>query len=109
VRIGISFPEDRTGIQARRGSAPLVWVGLRALRVVTPLLVGRLLSRAGASALVAHHVLLGPASVRAAHARSAAVVAWTVRDPRDLARMDAAGVDAVVADDPTIFVSTLMA
>ncbi len=109
VRIGVSFPEDRMGIQARRGTAPLVWTGLRALRVATPLLVGRLLSRADATALVAHHVLIGPAAVRAAHARSSAVVAWTVRDPRDLARMDSAGVDAVVADDPTIFVSTLMA
>ncbi len=108
VRTGASFPEDRMGIQARRGSALLVWTGLRALRVVTPLLVGRLLSRANASALVAHHVLVGPAAVRAAHARSSAVVAWTVGDRRELARMDAAGVDAVVADDPTIFVSTLM-
>jgi len=108
VRIGVSFPEDRRGIQRRRGSAPLVWAGLRALRVVTPLLVGRLLARARATAFVSHHVLVGPAAVRAAHTRGAAVVAWTVRSPRDLARMDEAAVDAIVADDPTIFVSTLM-
>jgi hypothetical protein len=31
-----------------------------------------------------------------------------VKRPRDLARMDEAAVDAIVADDPTIFVSTLM-
>jgi glycerophosphoryl diester phosphodiesterase len=109
VRIGVSFPEDRMGIERRRGTAPVVWAGLRSLRAVTPLLVGRLLSRARASALVAHHVLVGPAAVRAAHTRGAAVVAWTVRDPRDLARMEDAGVDAIVADDPTIFVSTLRA
>jgi hypothetical protein len=36
------------------------------------------------------------------------VVAWTVKSPRDLARMEKASVDAIVADDPTIFVSTLM-
>jgi glycerophosphoryl diester phosphodiesterase len=108
VRIGVSFPEDRMQIQRRRGSAPFVWAGLRALRLATPLLVGRLLSRARASAFVAHHVLVGPAAVRAAHGRGAAVVAWTVKRPRDLARMDEAAVDAIVADDPTIFVSTLM-
>jgi glycerophosphoryl diester phosphodiesterase len=45
--------------------------------------------------------------VGAAHARGAVVVAWTVIDPADLARVDAAGVDAVVVDDPTIFASTL--
>jgi glycerophosphoryl diester phosphodiesterase len=108
VRIGVSFPEDRMGIQRRRGSAPVVWAGLRALRVVTPLLVGRLLSRARASVLVVHHALASPPAVRAAHTRGAAVVAWTVNHPRDLARMEEAAVDAIVADDPTIFVSTLM-
>jgi glycerophosphoryl diester phosphodiesterase len=108
VRTGISFPEDRMRLHAHRAAAPLRWAGLRALRVVTPLLVGRLLSRSQATAFVGQHVLVGPAAVRAAHARGAAVVAWTVRDPRDFERMDAAGVDAVVADDPTILVSTLM-
>jgi glycerophosphoryl diester phosphodiesterase len=58
---------------------------------------------------VLHHALVVPAVVRVAHARGAPVVTWTVRDRRDLARVDAAGVDAIVADDPTIFVSTLSA
>jgi glycerophosphoryl diester phosphodiesterase len=107
VRIGISFPEDRIGIHGRRGSAPVVSTGLRALRAITPRLVGRLLSRAGASTLVIHHLLAVPGAVRAAHERDAAVVAWTVDDPDDLRRVDAAGVDAVVVNDPTIFVSTL--
>jgi glycerophosphoryl diester phosphodiesterase len=107
VRIGVSFPEDRLGIHGRRGSAPVIQGGLRVLRTVTPRLVGRLLARAGASAVVLHHALVGPAAVRVAHARGAAVVAWTVDDERDLARVDAAGADAIVADDPTIFVSTL--
>jgi glycerophosphoryl diester phosphodiesterase len=51
------------------------------------------------------------ACVRAAHARGAPVVAWTVDRPDDLARVDAAGADAVVTNDPRIFtpmfVSTL--
>jgi glycerophosphoryl diester phosphodiesterase len=107
VRTGISFPRDRAGLHGRRGTAVLVGGGLRVLRTFTPRLVGRLLSRSGASVLVLHHLLAGPAAVRAAHDRGAPVVAWTVDDTRDLARVDAAGVDAVVADNPTIFVSTL--
>lgn len=109
VRIGASFPQDRIGIHGRRGSALVIRGGLRALRTITPRLVARLLSRSGATAVVLHHTLVGPAAVRAAHARGAAVVAWTVGDERDLARVDAAGADAVVADDPAIFVSTLQA
>jgi glycerophosphoryl diester phosphodiesterase len=50
-----------------------------------------------------------PAAVARAHARDAPVVAWTVDDPDDLARVEAAGVDAVVTNDPSMFVSTLKA
>jgi glycerophosphoryl diester phosphodiesterase len=41
--------------------------------------------------------------VRAAHARGVAVVTWTVDDPLLLARVEAAGVDAVVTNDPRLF------
>jgi len=107
VRVGVAFPDDWVGIHGRRGLRPVVRGGLRVLRTITPLLAGTLLARSGASALVLHHALLSPAAVRRAHARGAAVVAWTVDDPRDLARVDAAGVDAVVTNDPAIFQTKL--
>jgi glycerophosphoryl diester phosphodiesterase len=107
LRLGISFPRDRLGFHRRRAGGPFVGVGLRSLRVATPRLVGGLLSRSRASTLVLHHALVTPRAVERAHARGAAVVAWTVDDPRDLARVDEAGVDAVVTNDPSIFVSTL--
>jgi glycerophosphoryl diester phosphodiesterase len=69
--------------------------------------VKALLARAEATALVLHHALVSPAAVRQAHARGAAVVAWTVDEPSDLARVERAGVDAVVTNNPSIFVSTL--
>lgn len=109
VRTGISYPEDRFRIHKRRGAGPAIRGGLRALRIVAPRLVARLLSRSGASAVVLHHALVVPSVVRVAHARGAPVVAWTIKDVRDLVRVDAAGVDAIVADDPAIFVSTLSA
>jgi glycerophosphoryl diester phosphodiesterase len=107
IRVGISFPEDRMGIHGRRGAAPVIRGFLRASRPVAPLLVPRLLSRAPVSALALHHGLVSPGAVRAAHGRGAAVVAWTVQSRSELERVDEAGVDAVVVDDPTIFVSTL--
>jgi glycerophosphoryl diester phosphodiesterase len=109
VRVGVTFPRDRAGLHRRRGFGAVIPVGLRSLRTITPRLVGRLLARSGASALVLHHALVTTAAVDNAHARGAPVVAWTVDDPQDLARVDAAGVNAVVVNDPTIFASTLQA
>jgi glycerophosphoryl diester phosphodiesterase len=107
IRLGISFPEDRVGIHGRRGSAPLIRAGLLALRPAMPLLAPRLLSRSRATALVLHHALVGRSVVQSAHRRGAAVVAWTIETADELAGVTEAGVDAVVANDPTIFVSTL--
>lgn len=107
LRLGVSFPRDRLGVDRRLGFRPVVGSGLRALRVATPRLVGSLLTRSRASSLVLHHALVSASAVERAHARGASVVAWTVDDARDLERVTAAGVDAVVTNDPSIFVSTL--
>ena len=107
LRMGVSFPRDRLGVSGRRGSALAIRVGLRALRPITPAFVGALLDRSGASALVLHHALVSERAVRRSHARGVPVVAWTVDDSRDLTRVDEAGVDAVVVNNPALFVSTL--
>jgi glycerophosphoryl diester phosphodiesterase len=107
VRLGVSFPRDRLGLVGRRASGPLVRVGLRGLRSVMPALARGLLARSGATVLTLHHALVTTAVVRRARARGIAVVAWTIDDPRDLVRVEDAGVDAVVVNDPGIVVSTL--
>jgi glycerophosphoryl diester phosphodiesterase len=109
LRIGVSFPRDRLGFHRRRAAGVIVGAGLVGLRVATPRLVDRLLARSRASALVLHHALVSVAAVTRAHDRGAPVVAWTVDEPRDLLRVEAAGVDAVVTNDPSVFVSTLTA
>ena len=110
VRTGVSFPRDRLGVGERpRARAGRCSVGLRGLRVVMPALVGTLLARSRALALVLHYELVSAAAVARAHARGVPVVAWTVDSPGDLARVDEAGVDAIVTNDPSIFVSTLSA
>jgi glycerophosphoryl diester phosphodiesterase len=52
---------------------------------------------------VLHHTLVSERSVRAARARGAPVVTWTVDERDELARVVTAGVDAVVTNDPRIF------
>jgi glycerophosphoryl diester phosphodiesterase len=107
LRTGISFPQDRLGIAGRRGSKAAIRVGLRGLRPVMPTFASALLARSGASALVLHHALVGERIVRRAHARGVPVVAWTVDDPRDLERLDGVGVNAIVVNNPVMFVSRL--
>jgi glycerophosphoryl diester phosphodiesterase len=105
--LGVSFPRDRLGVANRRGFGRVVRVGLQAVRLVTPILTRLLLARSGATVLTLHHALVTPASVSRAHARGAAVVAWTIESPQDLLRVESAGVDAVVVNDPGIVASTL--
>lgn len=107
IRTGLTLPRAALGITEEGRLAPVARTGLRLLHATLPALVGRLLALSHASALVLHHTAVSPVAVRRAHAGGAAVVTWTVDDPAELARVDAAGVDAVVTNDPRIFASTL--
>ncbi|MGH3137545.1 MAG: glycerophosphodiester phosphodiesterase [Gaiellaceae bacterium] len=107
TRAGITVPRGVLGITERGRGAPIARVALGFLRRVTPFASPFALSASHATALVLHHSLVGTSAVRRAHDRGAAVVTWTVDDPRDLARVEEAGVDAVVTNDPRIFASTL--
>jgi glycerophosphoryl diester phosphodiesterase len=103
VRTGFTIPRRVLRISDEGRSAPIARAGLRALRAVVPRLVRPLLRLTRAEAIVVHHSIVTVASVRAAHARGVPVVAWTVDEPGELARVDEAGVDAVVSNDPRIF------
>ena len=103
VRIGFTVPRRVFRISDTGRGAPLGRLGLRVLRRAMPIAVRPLLAVTRATALVLHHSLVTEASVRAVHRRGAAVVTWTVDDPVELARVDAAGVDAIVTNDPRLF------
>ena len=68
-----------------------------------------MLERAGAAALMLHHAVVSPAAVECAHDAGAAVWAWTVDDPAEVQRVVAAGVDAVITNDPAMLAATLSA
>jgi glycerophosphoryl diester phosphodiesterase len=103
VRTGFTIPRRVLRISEEGRTAPIARIGLRALRSIVPWLIRPLLRITRAEAIVLHHSVVTGASVRAAHARGVPVVAWTVDDPDELARVDEAGVDAVVSNDPRIF------
>jgi glycerophosphoryl diester phosphodiesterase len=104
---GYTYPFDRRGIAQRRMLAPVAVTTLVALRRALPRRIDRMLERARASAAMLHYSVVSRAAVARAHARGAAVVAWTVNDEATLRRMVAAGVDAIVSDDPRIFRSSV--
>lgn len=103
VRIGFTYPEDRLGVSKRRVLRPAIRLGSAALRRSVAARVPTMLARAGAQALMLQHAVVTRDAVERAHALGAAVWAWTVDDPAEAARLDAAGVDAVITNDPRIF------
>jgi glycerophosphoryl diester phosphodiesterase len=107
IRVGITYPHDRFGVSRRPRAWPIVGLGLNALRASMPLRIGRFVRRAGAGAVMLQHRLVTAAAVSRAHELGVPLLAWTVDDPDDLARVLAAGVDGVITNDPRIFVATL--
>jgi glycerophosphoryl diester phosphodiesterase len=109
--LGFTYPEDRYGVSRRQALRPAIRLGTLALRRAIVARVPAMIARAGASALMLHHAVVSAAAVERAHEAGAAVWAWTVDDPAELARLDAARVDAVISNDPGIFggLATLLA
>jgi glycerophosphoryl diester phosphodiesterase len=101
--IGFTYPEDRYGVSKRRGMKPAIRLGTLALRRAIVARIPAMIARAGARALMLQHAVVSPAAVARAHAAGAAVWAWTVDDLDELSRLDAAGVDAVITNDPRLF------
>ena len=107
VALGRTYPEDRYGVSRRRALRPVIRASTVALRRALARRVPAMLERAGAAALMLHHAVVSRAAVERAHASGAAVWAWTVDDPAEVTRVVAAGVDAVITNDPAMLAATL--
>lgn len=103
IRIGFTYPEDRYGVARRPAFRPAIRLGIIALRRAFVARIPALVERTGAAALMLQHAIVSGAAVDRAHAVGAAVWAWTVDDPVELARLELAGVDAVITNDPRLF------
>ena len=111
LQLGFTYPEDRYGVSKRPSLRPVIRLGTLALRRALAARIPAMIERAGAQALMLQHAVVSAAAVERAHEAGAAVWAWTVDDPTELARLESAGVDAVISNDPGIFdpVATLRA
>ena len=105
----IGYPRDRYGVSRIRWPARVTRAGAASLRQVMPLRVPILLRWGRANTLSLHHTLCSRASIRAAHALGAPVLAWTANDPAAVLRLAALGVDGIVSDDPGMALATLAA
>ena len=109
LRIALTFPRSVLGISDSGTGAPVARVALWAVRGLLPAFVNLLLRSSRTTALSLHHSVVTARAVERAHRHGAAVIAWTVDDRTELARVVDAGVDAVVSNDPSTFASTLRA
>ena len=100
VRLGLAYPLDRHGLGRRRVLAPALAPGLVALRQALPHRIGAWIAATGASVLALQWLMVSRAAVARAHAHGVAVWAWTVDGRRLVSRMEAVGVDGIIANDP---------
>ena len=105
----IGYPRDRLGVSNLSWPRPVQRAGAAALRQAMPARVPVLLRWSRANTLSLHHTLCSRAAVATAHRLGAPVLAWTVNDPAGVRRVTAAGVDAIVSDDPEMALATLLA
>lgn len=105
----IGYPRDRHGLSGLQWPRPLERAGALALRQAMPARLPLLVRWARADVVALHHTLCSPAAVSTAHRSGAAVFAWTANDPASVRRLAAAGVDAIVTDDPQMTLATLAA
>ena len=97
-----TYPEDRHGVSGRSALQPLVRPVLGALRSALPRRLAGWLRRSDAVALTLNWAVVTAAALDAAHARSAAVLVWTVNDAGLAATLGEKGADAIITDDPRI-------
>lgn len=98
----LSYPADRRSVSEIRLLAPIVPAFLRVLGSLLPRRLGAWLDRTGARAVTLHHGVVGESVVRLCHGRGIAVIAWTVDDDAQAARLKGIGIDAIITNNPRL-------
>ena len=103
LRLGKTYPQDRTGLVKQPIFHPPARLIVRALKRTLPRRIGSLLRAARATAAVLYWEVVTAPTVARCHALGAPVLVWTVDDPELVPWLDRLGVDGVVTNDPRIF------
>ena len=103
LRLGRTYPQDRTGLTKRPVFHPPARAIVRVLRRTLPRYLPRLLAGSNATAAVLYWEVVTEAAVERCHELGAPVLVWTVDDAALLPWLDRIGVDGVITNDPRIF------
>jgi glycerophosphoryl diester phosphodiesterase len=103
LRLGRTYPQDRTGLTKRPVFQPPARAIVRVLRRALPRRIAGLLAGSRATAAVLYWEVVSEAAVARCHALGAPVLVWTVDDAELLSWLDEIGVDGVITNDPRIF------
>jgi glycerophosphoryl diester phosphodiesterase len=103
LRLGRTYPQDRTGLTKRPVFQPPARAIVRVLRRTLPRRIDGLLSGSRATAALLYWEVLSEAAVARCHALGAPVLVWTVDDAKLLPWLDEIGIDGVITNDPRIF------
>jgi glycerophosphoryl diester phosphodiesterase len=102
LRLGRTYPQDRTGLVQRRLLQPPARLIVRALRQALPRRIEGLLAASSATVAVLYWEVVSEAVVARCRALGVPVLVWTVDDPELVQRLDGLGVDGVITNDPRI-------
>ena len=107
IATGLGYPRDRVGAGSWRWPDGMTARAVAAAQAVMPRRVPALVALSQADVLMLHRNLVTAPVVAATRSRGAALFAWTVNDPAEVAALARLGVDGITSDDPKMTAETL--
>jgi len=103
LRRGWTYPRVTKDWASKRWAKAPMLAALVWMRERLPGLAARELPRMGVEAMWVYHPLVSPRLARITRLARVELIAWTVDDPRRMAKLAAAGVDGICSNDPRLF------
>lgn len=103
VRRGWSVPRARRDYTKSPVLAAPAYAVVRWWRAGLPAKAARAIRAGRCEAVMAHRLLVSSLLVRRVHEAGGQLYVWTVDDGREIAKLEALGVDAVITNDPRLF------
>jgi glycerophosphoryl diester phosphodiesterase len=103
LRRGWTYPKVTKDWNSKRWAKAPMLAAMVWMRERLPGLAARELPRMGVEAMWVYHPLVSRRLARITALAKVELIAWTVDDPRRMAKLVAAGVDGICSNDPRLF------